>query len=110
QVDRLAKFGDRRVEMTETNLGDARDIAKDRGAWIARAQAKRSFNIRFRLLESAKRIIRHGARHIEQNVVWIDGEAGLGGAESFAGTPRHVEILRLHEVCPDIVGVEPDGP
>ena len=48
--------------------------------------------IGLRLFVSAEGIFGHGARHIEQDEIRIDGESGVGGAEAFAGAARQAEI------------------
>ena len=96
--------------MAEADLRLAQVDAKNADKRVARAQLHRPLHVGLRLLVSAEGIGGDGARYQEQDVIRIDGESGVGGAEGFTGAARQAQISGLWEVHPGIVGGEIDRP
>ena len=88
RVERLAIVVDRRVEKTEIDLRVASDHEKCVVKEVARAQPHRPLCVGPRLLEAAESIFGAGARHIEQDVIGIDGESDVCDIKGLAGPPR----------------------
>jgi len=88
RVERLAIGIDRCVETAEVDLRVAGDHEKCGVKEVARAQPHRPLCIGPRLFEAAESIFGAGARHIEQDVIGIDGESDIRDIKGLAGPTR----------------------
>ena len=95
-VERLSVFDDRGLGTTGANFCVAEDVIPDRLKRIMRTRPNRLLQVGFGLVEMAKRNFCRRSRKVDIRIIWIDGEAGVGGADRLVKAVREAQVTLLN--------------
>jgi hypothetical protein len=99
---------DRGFEMTSSKFHVARLPIPAHPVRVIRAQSNRLLYVRFCLIKAAEGYFRHPSRSVEERIVRIDGEAGVGDTDRLVKTLRQRQVAALCSIRRVVIWGESD--